>query len=189
MSINNIYCNPKVYKGLYKNSADLHNNPDNLAYYLFDEKNNHLKFDLIKKINLQTNFGNIELAIIGSSHYFLLENNFMEILTCSQNTNYLSGIIASHKNQSDFLFKNDFSNFTYSVSIQTRNFLKKTDFQKFEYELLNKKEVLIHAFEKQSAITALQYKIFDTQFLLHTWHTYPDFKKVISSESLLKLKV
>ncbi len=189
MSINNIYCNPGVYKELYKKQSGLHNNPDNLAYYLFDNKINHLKFELIKKINLQTNFGNIELAIIGSSHYFLLENNFMEILTCSQDTNYQTGIIASHKNQSDFKFKNDFSNFTYSVSIQTRNFLKKTEFQKFENELLNKKGAFTHSFEKQSAITALQYKTFDAKFLLQTWHTYPDYKKIILSESILNLKV
>lgn len=184
MSINNIYCSPKVYKELYKKNVGLHTNPDNLSFYLFDKKISDLKFEVIKNLKVQTNFGSAELAIIGSSHYLLLENHFMEILTCSQDIKNQPELIL-HKKQNEFYFKKDFNHYTYSISVQTSVFGKK-EFQDFESALINRKDLFIHAFKKQSAITALHYQNTSDQFLLKTWHTYPDYQKIISSETLLK---
>ena len=189
MSINNIYCNPKVYSELYGKgrSEAVHNNPDNLAFYLFENKISGLDFEIIKLKKLQTVFGAVELAIIGSSHYFKLENIFTEILTCSEKQPQLQQLIYSEKKDKDFQFSTRFVDVNYSVSVRSIEYQDKKEFIRFEKELLSKQDIFAHAFEKQSAITALHYKNTENMFLLQTWHTYPDYKKIVFSTSKINI--
>jgi hypothetical protein len=187
MSINNIYCNSKVYKELYKKgrNEELHSNPDNLAFYFFNKEISGLDFDIIKKQSFMTIFGQAELAIIGSSHYFKLENHFTEILTCSTKQADNTELIYTAKNRENFQFKTSFNELLYTVSVRSTEYTSIEEFISFEQELLKKQNMLLHVFEQKSAITALHYLNTDKQFLLQTWHTYPEYRKVIFSESLL----
>ena len=188
MSINNIYCSPKIYKELYKTREKkvLHSNPDNLSYYLFGNKDINLNFELIKKINLDTKFGAVELAIIGSSHYFQLDNVFTEILTCSDKKNVNNNLIHHQANQDNFNFSKNFKHFKYIISVRSTGFDEIKEFDEFEQTLLQRKDVFLHCFEKNSAITALHYKETDNFFMLQTWHSYPEYRKVIFSETVLQ---
>ncbi len=187
MSINNIYCNTKVYKELYGKgrSEELHSNPDNLAFYLFNKDVAGLDFEVIKKQNFMTVFGQAELAIIGSSHYFKLNNYFTEILTCSANQAGNNQLVYTAKNRENFQFKTTFNELLYTVSVRSTEYACIEEFISFEQVLLKKQNILLYAFEQKSAITALHYLNTNKQFLLQTWHTYPEHRKVVFSESLL----
>jgi hypothetical protein len=184
MSINNIYCNTKVYKELYKKGRRevLHSNPDNLAFYLFGNEVSGLDFEVIKKNNFQSAFGNIELAIIGSSHYFKLDNYFTEILTCSDKTIKNSAIVTSKQNIETYDYHIAVSKLLYRVSIQNIRYTDKNNFKKFELSLLSN-EYFTHAFGKKSAVTALKYENNKNLFRLKTWHTYPEYTQVIYSQT------
>ena len=189
MSINNLYCNIKIYKELYdrkQTKESLHSNPDNLSYYLFENKDIQLSFELIKKISLNTKFGSVELAIIGSSHYFQLDNIFTEILTCSNNKHTSNHLIHHQSNRDNFRFTKIFKHLKYIVSVQSTGFMDFKDFDEFERALLQRKDVFLHCFEEKSAITALHYKNTDKFFMLQTWHSYPEYRKVIFSETVLQ---
>lgn len=184
MSINNIYCNPKIYKELYKKSKGeaLHSNPDNLKFYLFGNKVSDLDFKIIKKTKIDTSFGIVEIAIIGSSHYLKLDNYFTEILTCSEKSIHNSNIFITKQKFDSFDLDKQINDIIYKISVQSINYTDKAKFTEFEMSLYNG-NYFMYAFDKKSAITALKYEKSKENFRLKTWHTYPEYNKVIYSNT------
>ena len=168
-----------------KTLEELHSNPNNLNFYL--AKNNLLtsNFEIIKKQTLNSNFGEIELAIIGSSHYFILKNSFIEIMTCSEEDYNNGNLIFKESKQTNFKLKHNFESFLYTFSVETEHFNDTASFLNFEKSLLENKEGFYHAFDKQSAITSINYTNTNNKFSLLTFHTYPEYNTIIRSETEL----
>jgi len=175
----------------YENNTDiitmegLYSNPDNLNFYLAKGDLNNKNFEIIKKQNFNSVFGNIELAIIGSSHYFLLENKFIEILTCSEEKYSNNQLIFNEEKRKNFTFEHKFNDFLYKFSAKTKQFSNTDVFLDFEKTLLEEKNGFVHAFTNNSAITSINYKNTNNKFSLITHHTYPEYNKVISSKTQL----
>ncbi len=174
----------------YQNNSkeEKHSDPQNLNFYLAKNNFNMLDFEVIKKKNLESNFGNIELAIIGSSHYFKLSNYFIEIMTCSQEEFDHKQLFVSEKGNNNFTRSLNFESFSYKFSVKTNFFADTKIFKGFENSLLEKKDTLVHQFYKNSDITALQFLNLKKSFSFKSWHTYPQHNKIIYSETeLLRL--
>ena len=175
----------------YENSLDIiinenvYSNPDNLNFYLAKSDLNNPNFEIIKKQNFMSNFGEIEIAIIGSSHYFLLKDSFIEIMTCSEEKYTNEQLIFNEDKHSDFVFEHKFDSFLYRFSAKTKQFNDLSSFLNFERTLLTKKTGFYHAFSEKSAITSIDYTNTNNEFLLSTHHTYPEYNKIISSETQL----
>ena len=166
---------------------ELHANPDNLIFYLIKGGFSTLNFEIIKKINLDSVFGNIELAIIGSSHYFRLGNIFTEIITCAREKPKTGQLILSKTKHDEFHYLHNFKTFEYETKLKTTAYPNTEAFTGFEKSLLKKESLFLHAFSKDSDITALHYQNTESTFLLQTWHTYPKFNKVIYSITSLQV--
>ena len=164
---------------------DIYSNPDNLNFYLTKDNLNNKNFEVIKKQNLISIFGKIELAIIGSSHYFILENHFTEILTCSEEKITNNQLIFNETQRKSFKFQHKFDGFLYKFSAKTKQFSTTDDFVNFENILLKETNTFIHAFKNKSAITSINNINTNNIFLLQTHHTYPEYNIVISSETQL----
>ncbi len=166
-----------------------HSNPNYLSYYLSGNGFENVNFKILKKINLKTCFGKSELAIIGSSHYFKLEGFFFELLTCTEEKPKNESFICCKQAYPNFNYKHNFIFFDYHFFTKTTNFSDKKLFFDFEKSLLNNDKNLFHAFCNNSAITALNFENNKDNFILKTWHTYPEYKSVIYSKTkLLKTK-
>jgi hypothetical protein len=168
---------------------DIYSNPDNLNFYLAVGDLNSKNFEIIKKENFISDFGEIELAIIGSSHYFSLKDNFIEILTCSDEKYSDNQLIFSEEKKKNFRFEHRFPAFIYKFSAETKQFSKHEDFLTFEKTLLEKRKGFFHAFCDNSAITSINYINSKNNFLLETYHTYPEYSKIISSETQLIIAI
>ena len=185
-SVNYEQENKKLLTELNTNTESVHANPDNLNFYLAETGLIKLNFKIIKKKTINSHFGEIELAIIGDSHYFMLQNYFIEIMTCSEENYTGNNLLFSEAKKTDFRLVHKFDTFRYSFSVKTENFSDTQKFLQFEKELLNKEGIFAHAFHEKTAITALQFTDSKNTFSLATWHTYPEYRKVIGSESVLK---
>ena len=162
----------------------IHSNPSYLSFCLTDDRQNKNNFEIIKKISIEIFAGTLEAAIIGSSHYLRLENVFFEILSCSIEKFENGNIFFETKNVDFFSFEKKFERFEYRFFAETKNFENPEFFKNFEQELL-KTGKLVHSFNENSAITCLDFESIKDKFLFKTWHTYPEFLKVIYSETVL----
>lgn len=188
MVITQLITNKKIKKLLTKlntNTESVHANPDNLNFYLAKIGLVKPNFKIIKQKTIAAHIGDIELAIIGDSHYFILKNHFIEIMTCSEENYSDKNLLFSEKRKTDFNLEYKFNTFQYKFSVKTENFSDTKKFLQFEKELLNKEGIFAHAFNKNSAITALHFTDNKNIFSLATWHTYPEYGKVIVSESFI----
>ena len=168
-------------------TEELHANPDNLNFYLAKSDLIDPSFEIIKKQTFESAFGEMELAIIGSSHYFLLKGQFIEIMTCSEEEYQHGQLIFNETKQNSFTFGHLFNSFSYKLSVKTENFADTTSFLNFEKMLLKDKTGFFHAFSKNSAITAINHISTPDVSMLKTKHTYPEYNKVISSVTELTL--
>jgi len=169
-------------------TEELHANPDNLNFYLAKSDLLDPSFEIIQKQTFESAFGEIEVAIIGSSHYFLLKNNFIEIMTCSEEEYQHGQLIFNETKKNSFAFEHQFSSFNYKLSVKTEDFANTSSFLNFEKMLLEDRTGFFHAFSKKSAITAINYVSTPNVFMLKTKHTYPEYNKVISSITELRVR-
>ncbi len=166
-------------------TENLHTNPDNLNFYLAKGGLSEPQFEIIKKQNFNSAFGEIEIAIIGESHYFLVKNKFIEIMTCSEEKYTNEQLIFNETKSSNFTVEHQFDSFLYKFSVKTEQFSDSESFSNFEKKLLANKASFSHAFAEKTAITSINYTNTKNKFNLTTYHTYPEYNKVITSETQL----
>lgn len=161
-----------------------HHNPYQLNFFLFKSLPK-VDFHIIKTLEIPGNSGGLELAIIGSSHYFRFEKLFCELLTC-QPTKIESEFIYSKKITDDsFSYEKKMSDCSYLFQLQT-SVLEEVDFFKFEGVLLEQENTLSHAFYNKSALTVLRLgENQDNRILLQTWHTYPENFSIVETQSTI----
>lgn len=169
-------------------TENLHKNPNNLNFYLSKTGLKKSTFEIIKKQNFNSIFGEIEIAIIGESHYFLIKGQFIEIMTCSEEKYTNEDLIFTEKESKNFTFNHQFHLFTYQFSVVTDYFSDSESFFNFEKKLLADSESFSYAFAKNSAITSINYTSSKNKFVLLTYHTYPEYNKIIRSRTELILK-
>jgi len=161
----------------------LYTNPQNLKFYLARGKISQLKSQIIKKKNIKTELGEVEIAIIGASHYFQFNNCVYEILTCLSENIEKEQLIFNKKNIVSLKESHELDKFFYQIRIHKEKFENKEDFSQKEQFILQKKHSLIHCFSNKSAITALDLHHNSEEINLKTIHTYPEYKKIIYSHS------
>lgn len=161
-----------------------HSDPDKLVFYLTENNFMPLNFEIIKKMQIKSAFGKIELAIIGSSHYLKLDNYFTEVMTCAPEQ-VDEKLLLFSKQDGNFEYTHDFKTFKYQFSVKTNSYSSQKQFNEFERSLLNRKELFSHKFYEDTAITALDHKSTARNFTLATWHSYPQHNKIICSETRL----
>lgn len=161
----------------------LYTNPKNLNFYLARGKISQLKSQIIEKKNIKTKLGEVEIAIIGASHYFQFNNCVYEILTCLAENIEKKQTIFNIKNIVRLKESHELAQFFYQIKIQKEKFENTEDFLQKEQVILQKKHSLIHCFSDKSAITALDLQHNSEEINLKTIHTYPEYNKIIYSHS------
>ncbi len=159
-------------------------NPQSLHYYLLSTIPNSNEIKIIDKQTIPTTLGLCELAIIGSSHYFAIENIFCEMLTCSELKNNDSKVLFQNSVSTNFQHEFHFEKFTYKFQIEI-NSLPENLFFQLETELFNKKESIKHAFSGNSALTVLQFSN-ENALKLATWHTYPESFQIVKTLTICR---
>ena len=162
----------------------LYSDPKNLIYYLLSSNFSDLHAKIIKKKKIATHLGTVEIAIIGASHYFKLENNFIEILSClPENVN--DKCFEQRKSFETLSISKTIKNLNYTCTVRKDYFSNKSAFEMAENQIYQQKNTLIHAFEGKSAITALILNQQQDNLVLKTWHSYPESFVVVYSETQL----
>ncbi len=164
-------------------SEHLYSNPKNLIYYLFKPQFADIKAIIIKKYIVLSSFGAIEIAIIGASHYFKLENYFTELLSCLPEKASSKELFMQTNSFEAMINSSKLNDLNYKFSTKQTEYLSAVQFNEAELQISAQKNTLIHAFKGQSAITALQLAHNNTEIILKTWHTYPDFLRIVYSET------
>jgi len=161
----------------------LYTNPKNLNFYLAKGKISQLKSQIIEKKSIKTELGEVEIAIIGASHYFQFNNCVYEILTCLAENIEKEQIIFNKKNIVSLKESYELANFFYQIIIQKEKFENEEVFLQKEQNILQKKHSLVHCFSDKSAITALNLQHNSEEINLKTIHSYPDFNTIVYSHS------
>ncbi len=161
-------------------------NPDNLYYYLINDSEAQLNVDIIKQKIISTNFGNIELAIIGSSHYMKLDNTFTELLSCTHE-DIKDNLLIVKKNDDAINFSYQFDNLTYLTKIITERKKTESEFIQAEQLLYNQNNDLKHFFCKNTALTSLKTSVYKNRCVVQTWHTYPEHFKIVYSSTEISM--
>ncbi len=162
----------------------LYSDPKNLIYYLLSSDFTDLHAKIIKKQKIATHLGTVEIAIIGASHYFKLENNFIEILSClHENAN--DKCFEQRKSFETLHISKTIKNLNYTCAVRKDYFSNKLAFEVAENQIYQQENTLIHAFDGKSAITALVLNQQQDSLVLKTWHSYPESLVVVYSESEL----
>lgn len=162
-----------------------YHDPYNLEYYLLAGIPEG-EINILKEHSEDTSFGEIRIAVIGSSHFFYLYKEFCEFLTCRSLKNYNSCFCNKEIKEQSLQYSQLFHNFSYEFSLEMK-VLSEKDFLSLEQNLNLKQHTLIHAFHVNSALTVLDFKnISDKAITLETWHTYPESNMSVSSTTLIK---
>jgi hypothetical protein len=160
--------------------------PYHLRYFLSVQKNEYLNQQVIKKVNLDFKEQNLELAIIGGSHFLHLQGSFCELFTCAPPP-ALDYFIYSKTQDVPFSVNHQFDGFLYTFHLFFQKYEQEA-FKHFEKELTAEEHLLFHAFEKESAITSIQLLEKQSHRLrLVTWHTYPENQVVVRTLTTLKI--
>ncbi len=159
-----------------------YSNPDNLYYYLVNDSEVQLNVDIIKQKTISTNFGSIELAIIGSSHYMKLDNTFTELLSCTHE-DIKDNLLIVKRSNDVINFSHQFDNLTYVTNIITERKKTESEFIQAEQLLYNQDNDLKHFFCKNTALTSLKTAIYEGKCIVETWHTYPEHLKIVYSST------
>lgn len=159
-------------------------NPYELHYCLLKELPTEIEKQVLAKVQIPFGDINIDLAVIGSSHFLHFPDYFCEILTCLPPKN-LTHLVFQQQVQANFFYQTFFQKFDYQVYISFHD-VGKNAFMRFEKNLLDQSHVLCHSFEKESAITSIQL-IENHQHLIkiQTWHTYPEKFVVVQTQTLI----
>jgi len=166
---------------------EIHSNPLFLNYYLIKGEPENYNFEVIKKISISSFAGNIEAAIIGSSHYLRLENIFFEVLSCTAGKYKTENILFVAQKLSGISFERNFENFEYIFMSEVQQYETENSFYEFEQKLLETGK-LVHSFKTNSAVTRLDFENNENSFVFKTWHTYPEYLQVIFSQTVLRKK-
>lgn len=159
-----------------------HSNPYNL-HYILSKSLPEKGINVISKKDIITDFGSCTMAIIGSSHYIIINNSIVEILTCNKLTD-TSFIINRNLDTCDkhkFCFSFNKVVYNSEIEVSGENILS---FNILESNLLKSGADLIFAFEKNSAITSL--KVIENKkglFSFETFHTYPGYNVIVRTKS------
>ena len=159
-------------------------NPYLLHYYLLEELPVEIEKQVLQKVQISFGEIDIEVAVIGSSHFLHLPNCFCEVLSCLP-PEIPNDLLFQQQVQTNFFYQTFFQKFDYQVFISFHH-LGKHEFMRFEKNLLNQTHLLCHSFEEQSAITSIQL-IENHQHLIkiRTWHTYPESCVVVQTQTLI----
>lgn len=140
------------------------------------------------QLHAETSFGKLEVAIIGSSHYLLIEDAMVEIISCHPANVKSASPIYHTLIREDFTYGYVFNGFTYHFSVK-RNRYTTEAFVLLEQQLANEKFDLFHPFKDQSAITAIRLDRTKADFIsVLTWHTYPETSTIIETITNLRLE-
>ncbi len=157
-----------------------YSNPDNLYYYLINGSDVPLNVNVIKQKTFTTDIGTIELAIIGSSHYIKLNNEFTELLSCSHESVQDNLLIEKQQN-STINFSHTFNKLNYTIKVHTENKNTSSEFTKEEQLIYNQDNNLKHFFCNGTSLTALQLTTYKNKCVIKTWHSYPEHLKIVYS--------
>jgi len=129
---------------------------------------------------------NIELAIIGSSHFIYLENQFSEILSCHDfevdEKNKIQIVKKADEKPVFFETKNLRYSFTMIIKM-----LNPIEFLNFEEFILHSNFTLKMAFLGTSAWTVVDAEeILPNKLRILTIHTYPENDSVVFTTSLIR---
>lgn len=161
-----------------------YHDPYNLEYYLLAEIPSG-ELQILKEYSQETAFGDIRVAVIGSSHFFYLYKEFCELLTCRSLNSVISCFCKKEFREQLLQYQQLFNNFSYGFTLEM-NILTEKDFVKTEQDLNMKQHTLYHAFNSNSALTVLDFKtISDESLNLETWHTYPESRISVHSSTIV----
>ncbi len=163
-----------------------YSNPDNLNYYLIKGSNIRLNVDIIKQKYIETDLGTFELAIIGSSHYIKLENQFTELLSCTPE-NIDNDLLLAQRTNEFITVKHQFDNFQYTMATHTVKKETEQEFIEEERNIALKNNDLQYFFDNQTSLTALQFNKLQSSYLFVTWHSYPEHLKIVYSATVIYL--
>lgn len=163
----------------------VHAEPENLIYYLFTKKPEKLEAEIIKEKHFSDKTGKFRIAIIGSSHFFTMENCFTEILSCTNEQTPSENLLCRKSFNKNVSFSDTIGKCKYQFDAKTKLFENKQEYIKFEQEIVKSKPDLIHFFEAQTALTAIDFGTYKESAELKTWHGYPDFNKMIISKTVI----
>ncbi len=159
-----------------------------LQYFLFKNFPDSLGCNLIVKSTTLFNTLEIEIAIIGGSHYFFVKNNFVEVLTCSEIDEKQQKSLMKVSSFNNFELSQKFETFEYQIKIENIK-MTKEKFYKSEKNIIASQNTLIHCFADNSAITALEIKQIDKTLTFETLHTYPETYNIVKSVTSLFLSI
>ncbi len=166
-----------------------HADPRNLTYYLIKGNCKAVDNEIIDKVVLESSLGKIELGIIGSSHYFKLNDEFTEILTCSELNNLDETLIlnkTTFDNQLKTLNIKHLYNKLLGTQISTTEYKTFAEFQNAELGILAfERPILHHFFSKNSDLTTIRFHDNPTLSSVSTYHTYPEFRVIVSTSTLM----
>lgn len=167
---------------------DDYTNPNNLNYYLIGNSVENLNVQIIKQKFIATSIGNIEIAIIGSSHYIRLDNVFTELLTCTNEQIKKDELIITNSG-SYMRHVHKFGKLNYQTSIHSVKKASKSDFITEEQAIYSQENDLKHYFYNNTALTALKLQSKgDSKYTIDTWHSYPEYLSIVYSTTELFLE-
>ncbi len=161
-----------------------YSNPYHLHYYLIKGSDAKLNVNIVKRKQIETKSGNLEFAVIGSSHYIKLDNKFTELLSCTFE-DVEKGLILRKQNSDFFKFSYDFEDFKYSINVVTETQSTETEFFNAERSISKQNTDLHHFFGNNTSLTALKLSIDDDNYYIETWHSYPEHLKIVHSVTTL----
>lgn len=160
----------------------IHTNPAHLNYYFSGAIPSTLKLEVLNRLEFQTGFGQVELAIIGSSHYVKYNNTYLELLTCT-NEQFEPDALIKQLQKNNFDYNYQTTTLNYQIQVREMAYSNHAQFRLAEADVLQKKPIMHRYFSNDEAITAIDYKLTETAIIVETWHGYPDYFKLIYSKS------
>ncbi len=164
-----------------------YSNPNNLNFYLTNGSETDTEMNVLKNTYISTPLGQLELAIIGSSHYLRLENYFWELLTCSDERIAPENLLISRR-ETDFKYTHHFDRFVYKIAVWGEKVLSEKEFLGKEQSIYSQANSITHFFAPNTSLTALSINRLGNEYKIHTWHTYPEKLTIIYSLTSLSLR-
>ncbi|HIP33750.1 MAG TPA: DUF2617 family protein [Bacteroidia bacterium] len=167
--------------------------PSELNLNIFYKKFNKTKLMVINKEIIKLDDFDIEIAIIGASHYIEVKKNnellFAEVFACIALEDSNLTLNPSEISYEDKLtFNDDYDGINYKFQYLELDMEK--EISQFEIERFNHENILEYDFSKnhlEPAVTSLILGINTKNIILESLHVYPNHNKAIITKSSINL--
>ncbi len=144
-------------------------------------------FTPLKSLQINSVFGMLELAIIGSSHYLKVPGYLSEVVSTTQQTFNEQETISTQKgNFSEISMP--VNNLHYRLTKHVdNNFASKADYKKAVTSHIATSQLHYKFGLLNTGVTTLRYTQTDHRFVLHTMHSYPQQRAIVYTTTSLSL--